>query len=89
MLFLSSTSDVFRLAVTIMIVIVIMRPSCGLTKNRVKERTIGAVIGGVIAAAIVFSLHNPYLYGAIGVVSMVIALSMMQKTLELRLLLLL
>lgn len=63
----------------LLIVIVIMRPSYGLTKNRAKGRTIGAFIGGAIAAVIVFLIQDPYVYGAMGVASLVIALSMMQK----------
>src|SRR5690606_2015356 len=38
--------------------IVIMRPTFGLTKTRSKERTIGTLIGGALAVAIVFITQN-------------------------------
>lgn len=60
-------------------IIVIMRPSYGLTKSRAKDRIIGTLIGGAIASGMVFLIQNPYVYGAMGVVSLVIALSMVQK----------
>lgn len=61
------------------IIIVIMRPSYGLTKNRAKDRIIGTLIGGAIAACVVFLIQDPYVYGIMGVASLVIALSMVQK----------
>lgn len=60
-------------------VIVIMRPSYGLTKIRAKDRIVGTIIGGAIATGMVFLIRNPYVYGAMGLASMVIALSMLQK----------
>ncbi len=60
-------------------VIVIMRPSYGLTKSRAKDRTIGTFIGGAIATVIFFLVRDPYVYGAMSVASLVIALSMVQK----------
>lgn len=60
-------------------VIVIMRPSYGLTKSRAKDRIIGTLIGGAIATGLVFLIQDPYVYGAMGLVSLVIALSMLQK----------
>ncbi|MCH2451357.1 MAG: FUSC family protein [Gracilimonas sp.] len=60
-------------------VIVIMRPSYGLTKNRAKDRIIGTLIGGALAFFVVFLVQNPYIYGAMSVVSLIIALSMVQK----------
>lgn len=60
-------------------VIVIMRPSYGLTKTRSKDRIIGTLIGGVIAFGMIFLIQNPYVYGALGVLSLVIAFSMVQK----------
>ncbi len=60
-------------------IIVIMRPSYGLTKTRSKDRIIGTLIGGAIATGMVFLIHNPYVYGAFGVVSLVIAFAMVQK----------
>lgn len=60
-------------------IIVIMRPSYGLTKSRTKDRIIGTLIGGAIATGFVFLIQNPYMFGALGVVSLVIAFSMVQK----------
>ncbi len=60
-------------------IIVIMRPSYGLTKSRSKDRIIGTIIGGAIASGTVFLVHSPYLFGALGIVSLVIAFSMVQK----------
>ena len=56
-----------------------MRPSYGLTKTRSKDRIIGTLIGGAFATGIVFLIQNPYAYGVFGVVSLVIAFSMVQK----------
>lgn len=60
-------------------IIVIMRPSYGLTKNRAKDRLIGTLIGGAIAYALVFLIHDLLLYGIMGVASLIIALSLIQK----------
>ena len=60
-------------------VIVIMRPNYGLTKSRAKDRIIGTLIGGAIGSGMVFMIQDPYVYGAMGVVSLVISLSMVQK----------
>lgn len=56
-----------------------MRPNYGLTKSRAKDRIIGTLIGGAVAAGLVFLIQNPYVFGTLGVVSLVIALSMLQK----------
>jgi len=60
-------------------IIVIMRPSYGLTKSRSKDRILGTLIGGAIATGFVFLIQNPYVFGALGVISLVIAFSMVQK----------
>ncbi|MEO6705487.1 MAG: FUSC family protein, partial [Ginsengibacter sp.] len=60
-------------------VIVIMRPNYGLTKSRAKDRIIGTLIGGAIATGLVFLVRDPYVYGAMSVVSLVISRSMVQK----------
>lgn len=60
-------------------IIVIMRPSYGLTKSRTKDRIIGTLLGGAIATGFVFVVQNPYVFGALGMVSLVIAFSMVQK----------
>ncbi len=63
----------------LLVIIVIMRPSYGLTRNRAKDRIIGTLIGGGIAFGLVFLIQNPYIFGAMGVLSLVIALSLVQK----------
>lgn len=63
----------------LLIVIVIMRPSYGLTKSRAKDRIIGTLIGGAIGFGMVLIIQNPYVYGALGVTSLVIAISLVQK----------
>ncbi len=60
-------------------IIVIMRPSYGLTKTRSKDRIIGTFIGAILASGLVFLINDPYVYGALGVFSLVIAFSMVQK----------
>ncbi len=59
--------------------IVIMRPTFGLTKTRSKERTIGTLIGGALAVGIVLLTQNPTVYGILAIVSLVIAFSMVQR----------
>lgn len=63
----------------LLIIIVIMRPSYGLTRNRAKDRLIGTLIGGAIAFGLVFLIQDPYAYGVMGVISLVIAISLVQK----------
>ena len=63
----------------ILTIIIIMRPSYGLTKTRSKDRVIGTLIGAVIASGLVIFISNTYVYGALGVLSLVIAFSMLQK----------
>ncbi len=60
-------------------IIVIMRPSYGLTKSRAKDRIIGTLIGGVIAYGMVFLIQDLYVFGALGVASLVIAFALIQK----------
>lgn len=60
-------------------IIVIMRPSYGLTKTRSKDRIIGTLIGGALATGFVLLIQNAYVYGALGIVSLVIAFAMVQK----------
>ncbi len=59
--------------------IVIMRPSFGLTKNRSKERTIGTLIGGALAVGIVLLTQSTTVYGILAIASLVIAFSMIQR----------
>ena len=60
-------------------IIVIMRPTFGLTKKRSKERTIGTLIGGALAVGIVLLTQNTMVYGILAIVSLVIAFSMVQR----------
>ena len=60
-------------------IIVILRPSYGLTKARSKDRVIGTLIGAAIASLLVLVVQNPYLLGALGLGSLIIAFSMVQK----------
>ncbi len=59
--------------------IVIMRPTFGLTKKRSKERTIGTLIGGVLAVGIVLITQSTTVYGILAITSLVIAFSMIQR----------
>lgn len=63
----------------LLVVIVIMRPSYGLTRNRAKDRLIGTLIGGAIAFGLVFLVQDPIIYGILGIISLVIAVSLVQK----------
>tara|TARA_R100000353_G_scaffold18871_2_gene17459 strand:- start:10965 stop:13220 length:2256 start_codon:yes stop_codon:yes gene_type:complete len=60
-------------------IIVIMRPTFGLTKTRSKERTIGTLIGGAIAVGIVLLTQNTTVYGILAILTLVIAFSMVQR----------
>lgn len=59
--------------------IVIMRPTFGLTKTRSIERTIGTLIGGVVAVGVVLITQNTTVYAILAIVSLVIAFSMVQR----------
>ncbi len=60
-------------------IIVIMRPSFGLTKTRSRQRTVGTLIGGAIAVAIVMITQNTTVFAVLAIVSLVIAFSMVQR----------
>lgn len=60
-------------------VIVILRPNYGLTKTRAKERTIGTLIGGIVALGVVFMIHSEVVYAILGVLSFLIAFTMIQQ----------
>jgi len=60
-------------------IIVIMRPSYGLTKTRSKDRIIGTLIGAVIATGFVVFITDVYVLGAMGMVALIIAFSVVQK----------
>lgn len=57
----------------------ILRPNYGLTKDRAKQRTLGTILGGIAAIGVIFVINNPYVYAALGFLSMVIALTMIRK----------
>ena len=59
--------------------IVIMRPSYGLTKTRSRERTIGTLIGGALAVGVVFLTQSTMVFGILAIVCLVIAFSMVQR----------
>lgn len=60
-------------------VIVIMRPSYGLTKERSKDRILGTLIGASIAVAIVLVTQNVYVYGVLAYTSLIFAFSLIQQ----------
>jgi uncharacterized membrane protein YccC len=60
-------------------IIVIMRPSYGLTKERSKDRIIGTVIGAVIAVGIVLLTQNQILYAVLALISLVFAFALIQQ----------
>ncbi|WP_226979581.1 FUSC family protein [Zobellia roscoffensis] len=60
-------------------IIIILRPSYGLTKTRSKDRIIGTLIGATIAFVIVSLFQNIYVFAALGLVSLVMAFSMLQR----------
>lgn len=59
-------------------IIVIMRPSYGLTKARTKHRVFGTLIGGAIATIVIISTQNIIVYGVIAAVSLPLAFSLLQ-----------
>lgn len=59
--------------------IVIMRPGYGLTKKRSKERTIGTLIGGAIAAGVIYLVQDRVIYGVLAFITFIIAFSTLQK----------
>ncbi|WP_246560585.1 FUSC family protein [Zobellia russellii] len=60
-------------------IIIILRPSYGLTKTRSKDRIIGTLIGATIAFVIVALVQNTYVFGILGLTSLVMAFSMLQR----------
>ncbi|SDL06125.1 Uncharacterized membrane protein YccC [Catalinimonas alkaloidigena] len=63
----------------VLTIIVIMRPSYGLTKSRSKERVYGTLIGCVVAVGVVLLVDNRVVYGVLAGVSFVIAFSLLQR----------
>ena len=60
-------------------IIVIMRPSYGLTKERSKDRIIGTIIGAFIAVGIVFITQNLVVYSILAFISLILAFSLIQQ----------
>ena len=60
-------------------IVVIMRPNYGLTKQRTRKRIIGTLIGGAIAVGIVFLTQNPMVYAVLGILSLTLAFSLIQR----------
>ncbi|WP_405606757.1 FUSC family protein [Polaribacter sp. Asnod1-A03] len=60
-------------------VVVIMRPSYGLTKERTKNRVVGTLIGAAIAVAIVFLTQNTVIYALIAALSLIIGFSLVKQ----------
>lgn len=82
MLFAYSLGIVFEIQNAywiLLTVIVIMRPSYGLTKERSKDRIIGTIIGAVIAIGIVLLTQNKILYAILSLVTLVFAFALIQQ----------
>ncbi|GAA4323090.1 FUSC family protein [Pontixanthobacter gangjinensis] len=60
-------------------IVVIMRPNYGLTKQRTRKRIIGTLIGGGIAVGIVFITQNTMVYAILGILSLTLAFSLIQR----------
>lgn len=60
-------------------IVVIMRPNYGLTKQRTRKRIVGTLIGGAIAFGIVFITQNTMVYAVLGILSLTLAFSLIQR----------
>lgn len=60
-------------------IVMIMRPTYGLTKTRSRQRTIGTLIGGLVAVGFVFLIDNVYVFAVLAFVSFVISFAMLQN----------
>lgn len=60
-------------------IVVIMRPSYGLTKERSKDRIIGTLIGAAISVGIVLITQNVMVYSVLAFVSLILAFSLIQQ----------
>ncbi len=59
-------------------IIIIMRPSFGLTKSRSIHRVVGTLIGAVIAVVIILITQNIIVYGIVAAISLPLAYSLVQ-----------
>jgi len=60
-------------------IVVIMRPSYGLTKERSKNRVLGTLIGATIATIIILITQNTTVYAVIAIISLPVAFTIMQQ----------
>ena len=60
-------------------IVVIMRPSYGLTKERTKNRVVGTLIGAAVGVGIIFLTQNPVIYAVIAAVSLIIGFSLVKE----------
>ncbi len=60
-------------------IIVIMRPTYGLTKSRSWQRIIGTLIGAIVAVGIVLLIHNLTLFAVLAIISLILAFATIQK----------
>ena len=63
----------------ILTLVVIMRPSYGLTKERSLDRIKGTLLGAALAFAVILLTDNIYIYFVLGAISMTLALAMLQQ----------
>ncbi|SDR72359.1 Uncharacterized membrane protein YccC [Polaribacter sp. KT25b] len=60
-------------------IVVIMRPSYGLTKDRIKNRVLGTLVGAAVGIGIVFLTKNAIIYGIIATLSLIIGFSLVKQ----------
>ncbi|APZ45166.1 FUSC family protein [Polaribacter reichenbachii] len=60
-------------------IIVIMRPSYSLTKERTKNRVIGTIIGAFVGVAIVLITQNTIIYALIALTSLIVGFSLVKQ----------
>ena len=59
-------------------IIIIMRPSFGLTKSRSIHRVVGTLIGAAIATVVILITQNTIVYGIVAAISLPLAYSLVQ-----------
>lgn len=64
----------------VLTLIVLMRPSYGLTKARAKERIIGTLIGAAVAVIIILITDNTVVYQILAVISLTLAFSLIVQS---------
>jgi uncharacterized membrane protein YccC len=58
--------------------VVIMRPSYGLTKQRMMHRIIGTFVGAILGLIIVYFVQDTLVYGVLAIASLVLAMALVQ-----------